>query len=118
MAENDKELAREEAFKKYNAAITAAGKLNAAEAYNERVQIQLTEIARLASLSKTVSATNTASMLIESFELKMIDRVAAAQKKADDARLKALNDYAAALSGVGSGSKLTPQFTNPGDYLK
>ena len=118
MAENDKELAREEAFKKYNAAITAAGKLNAAEAYNERVQIQLTEIARLASMSKTVSASNTASMLIESFELKMIDRVAAAQKKADDARLKALNDYAAALSGVGSGSKLTPEFTNPGDYLK
>jgi hypothetical protein len=118
MAENDKELAREEAFKKYNAAITAAGKLSAAEAYNERVQIQLTEIARLASMSKTVSASNTASMLIESFELKMIDRVAAAQKKADDARLKALNDYAAALSGVGSGSKITPEFTNPGDYLK
>jgi hypothetical protein len=103
MAENDKELAREEAFKKYNAAITAAGKLNAAEAYNERVQIQLTEIARLASMSKTVSASNTASMLIESFELKMIDRVAEAQKKADDARLKALNDYAAALGRVGSG---------------
>jgi hypothetical protein len=110
MAENDKELAREEAFKKYNAAITAAGKLNAAEAYNERVQIQLTEIARLASLSKTVSASNTASMLIESFELKMIDRVAEAQKKADDARLKALNDYAAALGrvGMGGGASLAP----------
>jgi hypothetical protein len=113
MAENNKELAREEAFKKYNAAITAAGKLNAAEAYNERVQIQLTEIARLASLSKTVSASNTASMLIESFELKMIDRVAEAQKKADDARLKALNDYAAALGRVGMGGgaslALSPQ---------
>jgi hypothetical protein len=110
MAENDKELAREEAFKKYNAAITAAGKLSAAEAYNERVQIQLTEIARLASMSKTVSASNTASMLIESFELKMIDRVAEAQKKADDARLKALNDYAAALGrvGMGGGASLAP----------
>jgi hypothetical protein len=49
-------------------------------------------------------------MLIESFELKMIDRVAEAQKKADDARLKALNDYAAALGrvGMGGGASLAP----------
>jgi len=103
MAEGDKELAREEAFKKYNAAITAAGTLAAKESYNERVQIQLTEIARLASISKTTSAANTANLLLESSELSMIDRVAKAQKAADDQRLAALKEYSNALSGVGAG---------------
>jgi hypothetical protein len=103
MAESDKELAREEAFKKYNAAIVAAGQLAAKESYSERIQIQLTEIARLASLSKTTSAATTATLLRESAELSMIDRVAKAQKLADDARLKALQDYIALLGKVGSG---------------
>jgi hypothetical protein len=103
MAEGDKELAREEAFKKYNAAIVAAGQLAAKEAYSERVQIQLTEIARLASLSKTTSAATTATLLRESAELSMIDRVAKAQKLADDARLKALQDYIALLGKIGTG---------------
>jgi len=98
MAEGNKELAREEAFKKYNAAITAAGGLAAKESYNERVQIQLTEIARLASISKTSSAANTANLLLESSELSMIDRVAKAQAAADKARLDSLNAYLAALS--------------------
>jgi hypothetical protein len=100
MAEGDKELAREEAFKKYNAAITAAGKLAATESYNERVQIQLTEIARLASISKTSSAATTANLLLESSELKMIDRVAKAQADADKARLDSLNAYIKALTGA------------------
>ena len=125
MAEGDKELAREEAFKKYNAAITAAGTLSAKESYNERVQIQLTEIARLAALSKTTSATNTANLLLESAELSMIDRVAKAQAEADAARLKALGDYAKALSGIGTGvdfggNKLgtpVPNFVPP-DWVK
>jgi len=103
MAEGDKELAREEAFKKYNAAITAAGTLSAKESYNERVQIQLTEIARLAAISKTNSAATTANLLLESAELSMIDRVSKAQAEADAARLKALNDYAKALNGLGTG---------------
>jgi hypothetical protein len=102
MAEGNKELAREEAFKKYNAAITAAGSLMAKEAYSERVQIQLTEIARLASLSNTYNAAKTNSLLLESAELSMIDRVAKAQALADDARLKSLKEYAAALGGIGS----------------
>jgi hypothetical protein len=102
MAEGNKELAREEAFKKYNAAITAAGTLMAKEAYSERVQIQLTEIARLASLSNTYNAAKTNSLLLESAELSMIDRVAKAQALADDARLKSLKEYAAALGGIGS----------------
>ena len=125
MAEGDKELAREEAFKKYNAAITAAGTLAAKESYNERVQIQLTEIARLAAISKTTSAATTAHLLLESAELSMIDRVAKAQAEADAKRLKALNDYALALSKVGTGldyggNKLgtpVPDFVPP-DWVK
>jgi hypothetical protein len=116
MAEGNKELAREEAFKKYNAAITAAGTLMAKEAYSERVQIQLTEIARLASLSNTYNAAKTNSLLLESAELSMIDRVAKAQALADDARLKSLKEYAAALGGIGTKSvpevrELVPNFT-------
>jgi hypothetical protein len=99
MAEGNKELAREEAFKKYNAAITAAGSLAAKESYNERVQIQLTEIARLASISKTTSAANTAALLLESSELGMIDRISTAQALADAKRLTALKDYLALLNG-------------------
>jgi hypothetical protein len=118
MAEADKELAREEAFKKYNAAITAAGQLSAKEAYSERVQIQLTEIARLASLSNTTSALKTQVLLREQAELSMIDRVAKAQAEADMARLKSLQEYINLLSKVGVptsgslGSGITP-----GDYI-
>jgi hypothetical protein len=104
MAESEKERLRDIAFGKYNAAITAAGELAAKESYSERVQIQLTEIAKLASLSKTSNATLTLNKLRESEELSMIERVAAAQKKADDARLKALQEYAAALGRVGTGT--------------
>jgi hypothetical protein len=103
MAEGDKELAREEAFKKYNAAITAAGTLMAKEAYSERVQIQLTEIARLASISKTYNAAATSNLLLESSELSMIDRVAKAQATADAARMAALREYNNALNGIGTG---------------
>jgi hypothetical protein len=103
MAESDKEVARQIAFGKYNAAITAAGELAAKESYSERVQIQLTEIAKLASLSKTSNAALTLNKLRESEELAMIDRVAKAQKAADDARLKALQEYAAALGRIGTG---------------
>jgi hypothetical protein len=98
MAEADKELAREEAFRKYNAAIVAAGQLAAKEQYTERTQIQLTEIARLASQSNTTSALKTQVLLREQAELSMIDRVAAAQKIADDARLAALKTYLALLT--------------------
>jgi hypothetical protein len=103
LAEGDKELAREEAFKKYNAAITAAGSLAAKESYNERVQIQLTEIAKLAAISKTYNAQATAALLLESSELSMIDRVAKAQAEADAKRLASLKQYTDALNSVGTG---------------
>jgi hypothetical protein len=101
MAEADKESARQIAFGKYNAAITAAGTLADKASYTERVQIQLTEIERLASLSKTENAFLTANTLREQAELGLIDRVAKAQAAADAARLAALNAYIFALSAVG-----------------
>ena len=101
MAEGDKELAREEAFKKYNAAITAAGTLAAKESYNERVQIQLTEIAKLAAISNTYNAGVTSALLLESAELSMIDRVSKAQADADAKRLAALKEYQANLDKIG-----------------
>lgn len=118
MAEADKELAREEAFKKYNAAIAAAGQLATKEQYSERVQIQLTEIARLASLSNTTSALKTQVLLREQAELSMIDRVAKAQAEADAARLKSLQEYINLLSkaGVPTSGSLGSGIT-PGDYI-
>ena len=103
MAEADKEIARNAAFGKYNAAILAAGELADKASYNERVQIQLTEIARLASLSKSTNAAITATNLREQAELNMIDRVAKAQKAADDARLSALQTYINTLAKAGTG---------------
>jgi hypothetical protein len=103
IAEGDKELLREEAFKKYNAAIMASGELAAKESYSERVQIQLTEIARLAALSNTTNAMLTSNMLRESAEMEMIDRVSSAQSRADAARAKALADYIRQLNSVGTG---------------
>ena len=93
MAEGDKELAREEAFKKYNAALVAAGGLAEKNSYDERVQIQLTEIAKLAALSNTLNASLTLNKIRESEEITTIDKIAKAQKLADDARMKALLDY-------------------------
>jgi hypothetical protein len=101
MAEGKKEEARQIAFGKYNEALTKAGELAAKEQYSERVQIQLTEIARLASLSNTTNAALTLGKLRESAELSMIQRIANAQKQADEARLKALQDYLNLLSKVG-----------------
>jgi hypothetical protein len=103
MAEADKELARQDAFGKYNSAIKLAGTLALAESYSERVQIQLTEIARLASLSNTTGASNTLALLRQTVELEVINTIAAAQKLADDNRLNALQNYISLLSNVGAG---------------
>jgi hypothetical protein len=103
MAEADKELARQDAFGKYNSAIKLAGTLALSESYSERVQIQLTEIARLASLSKTTGASNTLTLLRQTVELDVINTIAAAQKLADDNRLAALKTYLALLGRAASG---------------
>jgi hypothetical protein len=109
IAEGDKELAREEAFKKYNAAITAAGTLAAEESYSEKTRIELNKIAKLAALSDTANAAKTLILITESEELNAINRIKAAQKAADDQRMASLQAYIAALKslgGTGSGANL------------
>ena len=96
MAEADKEAARQIAFGKYNAAITAAGELARKESYDERTQIQLTEIARLASLSNTSNAQTTLIKLREAEELSAIDKVMAAYKKSYDYQIE-MEKYLTAL---------------------
>ena len=101
MAENEKERLRDIAFGKYNAALIAAGGLADKNSYNERVQIQLTEIAKLAALSNTTNAGLVLNKIRESAELDTIDIIAKAQKAADDARYAALLKYIALLKTAG-----------------
>ena len=102
MAEGDKVLAREEAFKKYNAAITAAGTLAAQESYSEKTRIELNKIAKIAALQDTTNAQLVSQKLVESEELNAINRVKAAQAAADAQRLAALKEYIDLLKSLGS----------------
>ena len=101
MAEKEKEALRDIAFGKYNAALIASGGLADKNSYNERVQIQLTEIAKLAALSNTTNAGLVLNKIRESAELLTIDTIAAAQKKADDARYAALLKYIELMKTLG-----------------
>ena len=107
IAENEKERLRDIAFGKYNAALIAAGGLADKNSYNERVQIQLTEIAKLAALSNTTNAGLVLNKIRESAELLTIDTIAKAQKAADDARYAALLKYIALLKSLGGYDPLT-----------
>ena len=102
MAEKDKEIAREEAFKKYNAGIILAGELAAEESYKEATRIQLNQIQKLAALSKTESAARTSILLVQSEELNAINAVRNAQAAADAQRMNNLQNYIAALKSLGS----------------
>lgn len=102
MAEKDKEIAREEAFKKYNAGIILAGELAAEESYKEATRIQLNQIQKLAALSKTESAARTSILLVQSEELNAINAVRKAQAEADAQRMANLQSYIAALKSLGS----------------
>lgn len=103
-SEADKDLAREEAFKKYNAALTAAGKLAAEESYSENTRIELLKIAKIAAITDTKNAQITANKLLESEELNAINRVKAAQAAADAQRMANLKSYIDALKSIGSTS--------------
>jgi hypothetical protein len=102
MAEKDKEIAREAAFKKYNAGIILAGELAAEESYKEATRIQLNQIQKLAALSKTESAARTSILLVQSEELNAINAVRNAQAAADAQRMANLQSYIAALKSLGS----------------
>ena len=93
MSEADKTLARDAAFSKYNDALTKQGGLAALNEYNERVQIQLTSIAKLAAIAKTSAALATLNTIMVSNEL----AIAATQSANDLARYDALKSYIALL---------------------
>ena len=89
ISEADKTLARDAAFAKYNDALIKQGGLAALNEYNERVQIQLTSIAKLAAIAKTGAALATLNAIMVSNELS----IATTQSANDLARYNALKDY-------------------------
>jgi len=98
MSEEEAALARQAAYAKYNAAIQQSGGLAEANFYTEKTQVELLSIAKLASLDKVAAAQATMDLLNYTTQKTIIERIAAAQKIADDAKYKALQDYLALLA--------------------
>lgn len=98
MSEEEAALARQAAYAKYNAAIQQSGGLAEANFYSEKTQVELLSIAKLASLDKVASAQATMDILNYTTQVDIIARIAAAQKLADDAKYKALQDYLTLLA--------------------
>ena len=100
MSEEDRAKARQEAWNKYNSAISASGGLAEAQFYSEKLQAQNLAVAKIAALD-TVSAAQTPLLtLAKSDELDVIKVIQAAQKTADDAKYKALQDYINLIKSV------------------
>jgi len=98
MSEEEAALARQAAYAKYNAAIQQSGGLAQANFYSEKTQVELISIAKLASLDTVAAAQATMDLLNYTTQKTIIERIAAAQKIADDAKYKALQDYLALLA--------------------
>lgn len=98
MSEEEAALARQAAYAKYNAAIQQSGGLAEANFYSEKTQVDLLEIAKLAALDKVAAAQATMDILNYTTQKTIIERIAAAQKIADDAKYQALVDYLALLA--------------------
>jgi len=98
MSEEEAALARQAAYAKYNEAIQQSGGLAEANFYTEKTQVELLSIAKLASLDTVAAAQATMDLLNYTTQKTIIERIAAAQKIADDAKYKALQDYLALLA--------------------
>ena len=107
MTEDEAALARQVAYEKYNAAIIASGGLAEANFYTEETQIQLLQISKLAALDNVAAAQAAYDILNYSTQIDIINRIAGAQKLADDAKMKALQDY---LALMGGGPAAAPAF--------
>jgi hypothetical protein len=88
LAEAEKDRLREIAFGKYNEAITKSGLIAERTYYDERTQIQLTDIARRAALSDGLNAAITGAKLAADIEIGAIGTVAAARKKFYDTQVE------------------------------
>jgi hypothetical protein len=97
MSQEQADAARAEAYRKYNAAIIASGGLAEANFYTEKTQTDLLKIARLAALHDVATAQATLDLLNYKTQTDIIDRIAAAQKLADDAKMASLRAYLALL---------------------
>lgn len=95
MTESEAAAARQEAYAKYNAAIIASGGLAEANFYTEKTQAKLLEISKLAEIDTVAAAQAAYDILNYKTQTDIIARIAAAQKLADDAKYKALQDYLA-----------------------
>jgi len=98
MTEEEAALARQAAYAKYNAAIIASGGLAEANFYSEKTQTELLQIKKLSALDTVAAAQATYDTLNYTTQIDIIAKIAAAQKLADDAKYKALQDYLALLA--------------------
>ena len=98
MSQEAADAARAEAYRQYNAAIISSGGLAEANFYTEKTQTDLLKIAKLAALHDVATAQATLDILNYTTQTDIIKRIAAAQKIADDAKFKALQDYLALLA--------------------
>lgn len=114
MSEEEAALARQAAYAKYNAAIQQSGGLAEANFYTEKTQVELLSIAKLASLDKVAAAQATMDILNYTTQKTIIERIAAAQKIADDAKYKALEDYLALLAKPLPTPEVPPKIMPPG----
>ena len=101
LAEAEKDDMRNIAFGKYNAALAQAGDLMEKSYYSERVQIQLTEIAKMAAASNSVNAMITLERLRMTTSLDVISTIREKQAQADKERMDALEKYIALLKTLG-----------------
>ena len=98
MSQEEADAARAEAYRQYNAAIISSGGLAEANFYTEKTQADLLKIAKLAAIHDVATAQATLDILNYTTQVDIIARIAAAQKLADDAKLKALKDYLALMA--------------------
>ena len=98
MTEAEAAAARQEAYAKYNAAIIASGGLAEANFYTEKTQAKLLEISKLAGIDTVASAQASYDILNYTTQKTIIERIAAAQALADNAKMAALKQYLALLA--------------------
>ena len=98
MTEAEAAIARQEAYAKYNAAIIASGGLAEANFYTEKTQAKLLEISKLAGIDTVASAQASYDILNYTTQKTIIERIAAAQALADNAKMAALKEYLALLA--------------------
>jgi len=108
MSEEEAAAARQAAYEKYNTAIQQSGGLADKNFYSEKTQNDLLLIAKLASLDSVQAAQTTLNIFSYTSQVAVIDRVAAAQKLADDAKLARLKDYLALAA-----TPITPPIITP-----